>query len=434
MQFAELRRFAHVVMAHQAVEVERRRRAGVGLDRAHLRHLARHVGDVEQRAFGVLERCAFRQVDHHRHFRLVVERQQLHRHALGVEQHADGDGRHPDADEKGPGAPTRAQDRCREAAVNATEQAFAMRGLVLVYRHALRMQLEHQPRRDHHGDEEGEQHGGRSIGRDRRHVGAHQPGDEQHRQQRRDHGERGDDGGIADFRHAFDRRLQARAAVAHRPMAGDVFHHHDGVVDQDTDGEDEREQADPVDGVAHHVRGEHGEQDGGRDHHRRHQRLTPADREGDEHDDRHRRQAEMEQQFVGLLVGGLAVVARHGDADVLGHQPALDRLQAIEQLLGHHHRIGAGALGEGDADRRHAVPFAALFRLLEPHPVLLRARADHHLGDVAHIDRTAVAGGHQQHADIGNAGRASAQPPPRAWCRCRARCRPGTSGWPRAPC
>ena len=43
-----------------------------------------------------------------------------------------------------------------------------------------------------------------------RHVGPHQPGHEQHRQQRRDHGQRRDDGRIADFGHRLDRRLHAR--------------------------------------------------------------------------------------------------------------------------------------------------------------------------------------------------------------------------------
>ena len=45
----------------------------------------------------------------------------------------------------------------------------------------------------------------------------------------------------------------AVAAVAHGPMAGDVLDHHDRVVDQDADGEDQREQADAVDGVAHQL-------------------------------------------------------------------------------------------------------------------------------------------------------------------------------------
>ncbi len=114
MQFAELGRLANIVVPHQAVEVERRRRAGIGLDRAHFRHFARGVGDRKQRALGVFQRGAFRQVDHHRHFRLVVERQQLDRHALGVEQHADGNRRDADAYKENPGALAGGQDRAGE--------------------------------------------------------------------------------------------------------------------------------------------------------------------------------------------------------------------------------------------------------------------------------------------------------------------------------
>ena len=228
-----------------------------------------------------------------------------------------------------------------------------------MHRRAFRMQAQHQPGRDHHGDEEREQHRRRGIGRDRRHVGPHQPGDEQHRQQRRHHGQRGDDGRIADFGHRLDRRLQARAAVLHRPVPGDVLDHDDGVVDQDADGEDEREQADAVDGVAHQVGGKQREQNRGRNDDERDQRLAPADGEGDEHDDRDGRQPEMEQQLVRLVVGGLAVVARHRHVDVGRDQPALDALQPRQQVLRHDDGIGAGALGKGDADRRHAVPLAA---------------------------------------------------------------------------
>ena len=47
-----------------------------------------------------------------------------------------------------------------------------------------------------------------------------------------------------------------------------------------------------------------------------HQRLAPANRDGDENDDRNGGEAEMEQQFVGLFVGGLAIVA--GDLDDRG--------------------------------------------------------------------------------------------------------------------
>ena len=72
------------------------------------------------------------------------------------------------------------------------------------------------------------------------------PGHEQHRQQRRHDRQRRDDGRIADLGHRLDRGLHARAAVPHRPVPGDVLDHHDGVVDQDADREDQREQADAV--------------------------------------------------------------------------------------------------------------------------------------------------------------------------------------------
>ena len=77
----EFGQFAHVIMPHQTVEIERRRRAGIGFDRADFRQLPRYRADREQRALGVLQRRAFRQIDHHRQFRLVVERQQLDRDA-----------------------------------------------------------------------------------------------------------------------------------------------------------------------------------------------------------------------------------------------------------------------------------------------------------------------------------------------------------------
>ena len=49
-------------------------------------------------------------------------------------------------------------------------------------------ELHHQPRRDHHGDEEGEHHSRAGIGGNRAHVRAHHAADKQHRQQGRHHG------------------------------------------------------------------------------------------------------------------------------------------------------------------------------------------------------------------------------------------------------
>ena len=95
-------------------------------------------------------------------------------------------------------------------------------------------------------------------------------------------------------------------------MADDVLNHHDGVVDQDADGEDKGEQADPVDGVAHQPGGEEGQQDGGRHHHHDDEALAPTQYHGDQENDGERRQAQMEQKLVGFLGRRFAVVAGHG--------------------------------------------------------------------------------------------------------------------------
>ena len=187
-------------------------------------------------------------------------------------------------------------------------------------------------------------------------------------------------------------------------MARDVFHHHDRVVDQNADREDQREQADAVDGVAHQIGGKQRQQDRGGDHHQRHQRFAPADRHRDQHHDRDGGDAEMQQQLVGFFVGGLAIVARHGDLNVGRDQPALQGVEALRDFFGHHHGVGTGALGERHAHRGHTLPLPLGVRRFIPHPALDRVGTDHHRGHVLDIDRAAIARGDQQHADIGNAG------------------------------
>ena len=80
-----------------------------------------------------------------------------------------------------------------------------------------------------------ERHAQAAVDRDRAHVRAHQAADEGHRQQRRDHRQRGQDGRAADL---VDRRrddLAQRLARLQLLVAVDVLDHHDGVVDQDAD-------------------------------------------------------------------------------------------------------------------------------------------------------------------------------------------------------
>ena len=64
---------AQVIVAHEAVEIERRRRTGVNLPVAHLGVLAERGGHLLRDARRLLQRRALRSVDDHLELRLVVE-------------------------------------------------------------------------------------------------------------------------------------------------------------------------------------------------------------------------------------------------------------------------------------------------------------------------------------------------------------------------
>ncbi len=188
--------------------------------------------------------------------------------------------------------------------------------------------LQQQPGRDRHGHEEGEHHRQRGVRRNGAHIGPHQPGDEHHRQQRRDDGQGRDDGRIADLRHGLDGGLDEAALAAHLPVAHDILDDDDGVVDENADREDEREEADAVDRVAHQPGGEERQQNRRRDDDEDDDALAPADHHHDQQDDGDGGEREMEQEFVRLLRGGLAVIARHGDFEIFGNDAALHRFRA----------------------------------------------------------------------------------------------------------
>ena len=73
--------------------------------------------------------------------------------------------------------------------------------------------------------------------------------------------------GIADFAHRFDGDGGPVAALVLRQMKmpDDVFHHHDGVIHQDADGEDQREERDAVQREAVEVEDQQRERQRGRD-------------------------------------------------------------------------------------------------------------------------------------------------------------------------
>ena len=149
-------------------------------------------------------------------------------------------------------------------------------------------QAQRRPGGDDEGHQQREDHGGRGAHRDGAHVGAHEAADEGHGQDGGDDRQGGQDGRVADFVHRLDGHREAGAVVVlgQAEVADDVLHHHDGVVDQDADGEDEGEEGDAVEGVAVEVEDEQGQGQGDRDGQGHHPRLPVAEGEPDEQ--RHR--------------------------------------------------------------------------------------------------------------------------------------------------
>ena len=262
-------------------------------------------------------------------------------------------------------------------------------------------ELHHQPRRDHDGDKEGEHHSRAGIGGNRAHVRAHHAADKQHRQQGRHHGQSGHDGGIAHLGHRINRGLRARTAIFHRPMPGDVFDHHNRIIHQNPDGEDQRKKAHTVQRVSHDPRGKERQQNGHRNDNRHHHSLAPANRDPDQGHDGNRRQCQMEQKLIGLFVSAFAIVAGEFHSQIRRNDLALKPFDGVANLFGNGHRIGTGPLGHSQRHGRNTrvkgFPFGPRHG---EHAVLLRVSFQADTRHVTHIDRSAITRGHQEIGDL----------------------------------
>ena len=78
-------------------------------------------------------------------------------------------------------------------------------------------------------------------------------------------------------------RLEARHARFH--VARDVLEHHDGVIDDEAGGDDERHEREVVEAVAEQVHGAEGAEERDRHRDRRHQGGAPVAQEQEHHQD-----------------------------------------------------------------------------------------------------------------------------------------------------
>ncbi len=396
---------AQEVVAHQTVEVEGRRRADIGLEGLDLGDRLEFGAEPVRQIGGDVEIGALRHVDDDLHLRLVVVGQHLEGDHLDHEHGHREHHRDDDRDQRQAAEPAAVHDRVDQRAVPFGDDGgllvLAFGGLL--ERAHRRLHTGGEPGHEDEGGDQREDHRGRRQHRDGQHVGAHHVGDEAHRQQRRDHGEGGEDGRVADFVDGVDGQFVVGVALV-EPAPVDVLDHDDGVVDQNADGEDEREHRHAVDGELQDI--------GDRQRHQQH------GRNGDQHDDRrprahgdegeHRHQGrhdeQLEDQPRHLLVGGGTVVARDGDGDVGRNEHTLHRRQFGIERLGDVDAVGAPLLGDGDGDRRQgdegAVGLAQ--RGVDDGLDLALALTDD--GDVAQEDRLVLHHRHDEVADVAGMG------------------------------
>ena len=337
-------------VADETVEIKRSGGAGVDLVVADGGIGADGGGHLGGDAGGLLERGALGRVQDDLELRLVVEGEHLDRD--GAEED-EGDGGEQQADDAGEERPTPAgavEQRIHDAVVEPRKPIGGrMVGIVGVAGEgggAAAEDADGGPRRDGEGDHEGEKHRSGGADRDRPHVGAHESADEGHGENRGDDGPRGEDRGVAHLVHGGEGELAQGflLGAGETRVADDVFYDDDGVVHEDADGEDQREERDPVERVTVEVKYEEREREGRGDGEENDKGFPPAEENEDEDRDAEDGDAHVEQEFVALLGGGVAIVARDRDGDGGGDERAAEGVDLGEGGVDDVDGVGAGAL------------------------------------------------------------------------------------------
>ena len=100
-------------------------------------------------------------------------------------------------------------------------------------------------------------------------------------------------------------------------MPDDVFDDDDGVINQDADGKNQSEQRYAVQGVTVGVENEECERQRDGNGQQHHAGFAPAQCQRDQEGDRNRCQEKMFQEFVGFVLGGLAVISCDSDLEIV---------------------------------------------------------------------------------------------------------------------
>ena len=215
---------------------------------------------------------------------------------------------------------------------------------------------------------------------------AHQQQRQEHCHQRQAHRQHGK----TDFPAPLQRRLQRLHAGFQ--MAGNIFQHHDGVIDHEAGSDSQRHQRQVVKAEAAQVHGGKGADQRNRNRHRRDQRRAPRAEEEEDHED-HQRHRDDQRLLHFLQRGADGRRAVLGDLQIdRGRDGALQLRQAGANAVHRLDDIGFRQLADHQQNRRFGVSHPGVAHVL--HRI-----GD--VGDVAEAHRRSVVVVHDQRLVFG---------------------------------
>ena len=200
------------------------------------------------------------------------------------------------------------------------------------------LKFECQPGRKYKCCEQRENHCNTTQNGNGRHVRPHHTSHGRHRKQCCDDRISGEDRWITHLVNGLNCRLRIDATFL-QPSPVHIFHHHDGIINKNTDGENQCKQAHSINRKTHHERHKHRKGDDDRDNNGDHNGSPPAEKEPHQQDNRTRRHEQLEDQFIHLLISRLAIITRNTDMNIIGDNSPLEIFYKVQRLFSHRDTI-----------------------------------------------------------------------------------------------
>src|SRR4029079_4660456 len=131
-------------------------------------------------------------------------------------------------------------------------------------------------------------------------------------------------------------------------VANDVFDNHDGVVDQNADGENQREEGSTIQRVAVQKEDGQSQRQGDGDRQQNDPRLPPSQSQRDKQGDRQGGDKQVLQKLIRLVLCGFTVIARDRDIQVVGQHVAAKGVDLLLHAFGNERGVGPPALRQSE--------------------------------------------------------------------------------------